>query len=389
MELVKTQPRIWFNRVLSAKEAIASLKSMWPLLCLLACALLFHWLSGGSFLTSRNLSNLSRQVCINLTLAVGMTLVILTSGIDLSVGSVLALAGMVGGLTQVTAGWSQWGALGAILSALCAIGVGGLAGAGTGFAISKLKITPFIITLGMMVICRGLTLIISGAQAVAPIGEDLGRLSSDYLPPALSFGVLFLGAAGCVVFNVIAFTRGGPFKESLKNGIYGILFCSLAGAIFCGYRGIPYMVFLSVFCASVGMFALKYLRYGRFVYAIGGNREAAELSGVPVVKTLWITYFIMGCLAGLAGLMDIARVNGAVPSAGELAELDAIAAVVIGGTSLMGGIGSISGTLFGVLIMGILNNGMSLIGVSEHYQKVFKGIVIILAVYLDLRSKKK
>ncbi|MCB0418887.1 MAG: ABC transporter permease, partial [Bdellovibrionales bacterium] len=129
--------------------------------------------------------------------------------------------------------------------------------------------------------------------------------------------------------------------------------------------------------------------YGRFVYAIGGNTEAAELSGVPVARTLWITYFVMGLLAALAGVMDVSRVNGAVPTAGELAELDAIAAVVIGGTSLMGGVGKLSGTLFGVLIMGVLNNGMSLIGVSEHYQKVFKGVVIILAVYLDMRSKRK
>ena len=159
--------------------------------------------------------------------------------------------------------------------------------------------------------------------------------------------------------------------------------------IFCNYRGIPYMVFISVICALSGIFILKYTRLGRFIYAIGGNPEAAELSGVPVAKTLWVTYFIMGCLAGLAGVMDSARVNGAVPSAGELGELDAIAAVVIGGTSLMGGIGTIGGTVLGVLIMGILNNGMSLVGVSEHYQKVFKGLVIILAVYLDLRSKKK
>jgi ribose/xylose/arabinose/galactoside ABC-type transport system permease subunit len=137
------------------------------------------------------------------------------------------------------------------------------------------------------------------------------------------------------------------------------------------------------------MYTLRFTRFGRFIYAIGGNREAAQLSGVPVARTLWFTYFIMGCLAGLAGVMDTARVNGAVPSAGDLAELDAIAAVVIGGTSLMGGIGSITGTLFGVLIMGILNNGMSLVGISEHYQKVFKGMVIIMAVYLDLRAKRR
>jgi len=147
------------------------------------------------------------------------------------------------------------------------------------------------------------------------------------------------------------------------------------------------MALVAATVAGLGLFSLSYLRFGRFLYAIGGNREAAELSGIPVKRTLFMTYLLMGGLAALAGLMDTSRVNGAVPSAGELAELDAIAAVVIGGTSLMGGIGSMTGTLFGVLILGVLNNGMSLIGVSEHYQKIFKGLVIIAAVYADQRKK--
>lgn len=318
-----------------------------------------------------------------------MTMVILTSGIDLSVGSVLALAGMVAAITQVHYGFAGMGASGAFLSFLCAISVGGLCGAFTGFSVSKLKITPFIVTLGMMVICRGLTLIVSGAQAVAPLGGALGSLSSDYFPPEASAVLIALVAIVGVGGNLALTFRGGqPWATTIRNIIYVLFFTIATAAIFVAYRGIPYMVFFAMACAGVGMFTLKYTRFGRFIYAIGGNREAAELSGIPVAKTLWLVYFIMGCLAGLAGVLDSARVNGAVPSAGELGELDAIAAVVIGGTSLMGGIGSISGTLFGVLIMGILNNGMSLIGISEHYQKVFKGMVIILAVYTDLRSKR-
>lgn len=360
-----------------------------PLVALVVSAALFHYLSDGAFLTSRNLSNLSRQVCVNLTLAVGMTLVILTSGIDLSVGSVLALSGMVAALTQVHAGWAQWGVGGAILSALCALAVGGATGAFTGFAISRLKITPFIVTLGMMVICRGLTLIVSSAQAVAPLGESLGTLSSDYVSPSASLGFILVAAMVWIGFQIRQHLRK-PDVMNLALQMSAALLSALAFTyVFCGYRGIPYMVFVALFCAVTGMVTLKYTRFGRFLYAIGGNREAAELSGVPVARTLWFTYFLMGSLAGLAGLMDVARVNGGVPSAGELAELDAIAAVVIGGTSLMGGMGTIAGTLFGVLIMGVLNNGMSLIDISEHYQKVFKGIVIILAVYLDLKSAKK
>jgi len=365
-------------------------RSLGALLGLIAVALLFHYWSSEAFLTSRNLSNLSRQVCVNLTLAVGMTLVILTSGIDLSVGSVLALAGMVGAITQVSLQFSQMGPLGATLSFFCSLVVGGMCGAFTGFSISKLKITPFIVTLGMMVICRGLTLIISGAQAVSPLGESLGALSSDYLQPNTSFALLSLFLASTLGFYGYSLIKGHVSPEvALKNSVSILLLSGLGIFVFCGYRGIPYMVLVSLFIAAVGIFTLKYTRYGRFLYAIGGNREAAELSGVPVAKTLLLTYFIMGVLSGLAGVMDSARVNGSVPSAGELAELDAIAAVVIGGTSLMGGVGTITGTVFGVLVMGILNNGMSLVGISEHYQKVFKGVVIILAVYLDLRSKKK
>ncbi|MCB0406452.1 MAG: hypothetical protein KDD51_16845, partial [Bdellovibrionales bacterium] len=308
-----------------------------------------------------------------------------TAGIDLSVGSVLALCGMVAAITQVQFGFSAMGATGALLSTGIALLVGGLSGAFTGFAVSRLKITPFIVTLGMMVICRGLTLIISGAQAVSPVGDSLGALSSQYLPVGYS-GLLFAAVA---LAATLVHWRTPADRRSLNNTV---LICMLAGVgalVFCGYRGIPYIVFLALSCAGLAMLVLKYTRYGRFVYAIGGNTEAAELSGVPVARTLWITYFVMGLLAALAGVMDVSRVNGAVPTAGELAELDAIAAVVIGGTSLMGGVGKLSGTLFGVLIMGVLNNGMSLIGVSEHYQKVFKGVVIILAVYLDMRSKRK
>ncbi|MCB9253927.1 MAG: hypothetical protein H6617_04530 [Bdellovibrionaceae bacterium] len=356
-----------------------------PGLAVTAVMVLFHMLSDGTFLTSRNLSNLSRQICTNLTLATGMTLVIITAGIDLSVGSVLALCGMVAAITQVQFGFSAMGATGALLSTGIALLVGGLSGAFTGFAVSRLKITPFIVTLGMMVICRGLTLIISGAQAVSPVGDSLGALSSQYLPVGYS-GLLFAAVA---LAATLVHWRTPADRRSLNNTV---LICMLAGVgalVFCGYRGIPYIVFLALSCAGLAMLVLKYTRYGRFVYAIGGNTEAAELSGVPVARTLWITYFVMGLLAALAGVMDVSRVNGAVPTAGELAELDAIAAVVIGGTSLMGGVGKLSGTLFGVLIMGVLNNGMSLIGVSEHYQKVFKGVVIILAVYLDMRSKRK
>lgn len=368
-----------------------SASAQWiPVIALVACALLFQYLSDGSFLSSRNLSNLSRQVCVNLTLAVGMTLVILTSGIDLSVGSVLALAGMAAALTQLQGGMANWGVAGAGLSLFAAIAVGALGGAVNGLAVSRLKITPFIVTLGMMVICRGLTLIVSGAQAVAPIGEVFAALSSSYLNPVASFWFFALATLAGIVFYFMGHRQGRyRLGEALQGAGITAVGCAIGARIFCGYRGVPTMVFIAVACAAVVWFLLGQTRFGRFVYAIGDNREAAELSGVPVAKTLWVVYIVMGALAGLSGALDVARVNAAVPSAGELGELDAIAAVVIGGTSLMGGAGGVGGTLIGVLLMGVLNNGMSLVGITEHYQKVFKGLVIILAVYLDTRSKRR
>jgi ABC-type xylose transport system permease subunit len=190
-----------------------------------------------------------------------------------------------------------------------------------------------------------------------------------------------------IVFSIYLYFNG--LQKRILQTLTVFLGCLACVYIFVSYRGIPYLVFVAALISILGVVVLTQTRFGRFLFAIGSNSEAAKLSGVPVVKSLWLTYFFMGILAAVAGLMDSARVNGAVPSAGELAELDAIAAVVIGGTSLMGGSGSLFGTFFGVLMMGILNNGMSLVGISEHYQKIFKGLVIILAVYLDHRSKNK
>ncbi|MEZ4750144.1 MAG: hypothetical protein R3B54_05790 [Bdellovibrionota bacterium] len=205
-----------------------------PGLAVIAVMVLFHVLSDGTFLTSRNLSNLSRQICTNLTLATGMTLVIITAGIDLSVGSVLALCGMVAAITQVQFGFSTMGATGALLSTGIALVVGGFTGAFTGFAVSRLKITPFIVTLGMMVICRGLTLIISGAQAVSPIGDSFGALSSEYLPVGYS-GLLFaVVAAGAVLVH----WRTPSERRSLQNTVLICLLAGVGAMVFCGYRGI-------------------------------------------------------------------------------------------------------------------------------------------------------
>lgn len=386
MDLSTTRP----VPAVDAKGLRERLSKVMPLVAFVAIVLAFQWASQGAFLTPRNLSNLARQVCVNGLLATGMTYVILTAGIDLSVGSVLALASMTAALTQVAVGWSGLGVGGAALSVIAALLVGALTGATTGTLVSRLKITPFIVSLAMMVVCRGLTLIFSGAQAVAPLGDSLAALSADYLETGVSAFLLAVAAVAAVGLPAWGVLRGRlELWTGLRRAALAAVGLAFAGYAFVGYRGIPYMVLVFATCFAAAALVLRYTRFGRFLYAIGGNREAAELSGVPVRRVLFVTYLLMGLFAALAGVLDAARVNGAVPSAGELAELDAIAAVVIGGTSLMGGIGTLGGTLLGVLIMGALNNGMSLVGVNEHSQKVFKGVVILLAVYFDIRSKKK
>lgn len=283
----------------------------------------------GSFLTSRNLTNLLRQASINGILASGMTIIILTGGIDLSIGSVVALCGIVIGVTQVNMGWADLGLGGAVASAGLAVLAGTILGIVNGALISGLRIAPFVISLGMMVIARGLALIFSGGASLAP-------MSSDFSPVA---NASFLG------FPILG-------------------------------------LFLLAVMGTIG-FVLTRTTFGRAIYAVGSNERAAFWAGVPVRRVTFLAYAIMGVLSGLAGVLLTARLNGADPNAGQLFELDAIAAVVIGGTSLKGGQGSILGTLVGTLTIATLNNGMDLLGVPSFYQMVLKGVIIVLAVGLD------
>ncbi|MDB5095735.1 MAG: inner-rane translocator [Cyanobacteria bacterium RYN_339] len=274
-----------------------------------------------NFLTVDNLFNVARQISINGVVAVGMTIVIVTSGIDLSVGSVLALAACVMGLLMVKG-------VGIPLAVLAGLAVGGLAGAVNGLMITKLKITPFIATLGMMSVARGLALVMTDGQPV------------DALPEA---------------------------------------FTNVAGNI--GRVPIPLIIMLLV--AAAGAAVLNQTRLGRYAFALGSNEEAVRLSGVNVDGYKLAIYSLSGLLAGGAGMVLAARLGSAQPTGGGLMELDAIAAAVIGGASLMGGRGTIFGTLVGVTIIGVLRNGLVLLDVSAFWQQLVIGVVIILAVAVD------
>ena len=348
-------------------------------------------LTEGTFFSPRNLTNLTRQVAINGILAVGMTYVILIGGIDLSVGSVVALTGVVAGLTQVHLGLAQWSGgvyarFGAILSILAAVGVGTLCGVFNGWMITRNKIAPFIITLGMMVIARGLALILAKGAAIAPLGDAFNVLGQGYLDSILTISVVVLVGGGAAFFPLL---RKRKAVSSYLSSFGVLLMTSLSLWVFLGYRGLPIPVLIFGVLAIVGVLILQKTRLGRFILAIGGNAEAAWLAGVPIGKITFGIYIMLGALSGLCGAILASRLNGALPTAGELFELDAIAAVVIGGTSLMGGVGSVRGSILGAFFIGALNNGMSLLDVTEFYQKVIKGVIIILAVWFDMRQSSQ
>lgn len=282
------------------------------------------------FLTWGNLVNVLRQISVNGILAVGMTYVILTKGIDLSVGSILACSGIVAA-SFLTGSDPNNVFIGVSLGLLAGTALGAI----NGVMIAHLSIPPFVATLGMLSAARGLTFIYNN-------GMPIPNLSKDF------------------------------------RGLVG------TGDFF----GVPSPVILLVVVFFVFWFILRYTTFGRYIYAVGGNEKSAKTSGISVKKIVFSVYVISGFLSALAGCIMAARTGSALPQAGVAYELDAIAAVVIGGTSLAGGTGSLIGTLFGVLIIGVINNGLDLMGVSSYYQQVIKGIIIVSAVLLDPSRKK-
>ena len=307
------------------------------LIALFALCLLISILSD-KFLTVSNGWNVMRQISVNICISVGMTLIVLTAGIDLSVGSVLALCG------AITAGLLKNGIqvpsadlfigftlLGGIL---CGIMLGVFLGAFNGWVITKFKVPPFVATLAMLTIARGLTLLYTEGFPISGLGADFSYIGT-----------------------------GGLF-------------------------GIPVPVWISAIIVGVAVIVTNKTRLGRYIYAIGGNESASRLSGINISRVKIIVYSIGGALAAIGGLIVTSRLDSAQPNAGISYELDSIAAVVIGGTSLSGGKGSIMGTVLGAIIIGVLNNGLVLLNVSPFWQQVVKGGVILLAVIIDKSNSK-
>lgn len=312
---------------------------------LILLAVFFQWSTGGTFLSVENGSNILRQTSINTIIAVGMTMVIITGGIDLSVGSILAIAGMLSmgvmmhGFSwppelryQETGSEPLWSmSLGIPAAILVSLIVGAIAGLHNAIPITRLRVPPFIATLAMMTICRGVAYVYTD-------GYPIGNLPDTFTRP-------------------------------IQQG--------------------PILPIVALSTVAIGHIILTRTAFGRAVYAIGGNQEAARLSGVNVGRTKTYVYVICGVLCGIAGVLLSGRIGAGDPKSGTMFELNAIAAVVLGGTSLMGGVGTVLGTLLGALVIGSLEAGLILMGVSAFWQMIIKGYVILLAVILDqLKSRQ-
>ncbi|BCH61433.1 sugar ABC transporter permease [Agrobacterium vitis] len=312
--------------------------------CLVVLAAVFA-LTSNAFLSVNNGMTIALQVTSIAFLGIGATYVIITGGIDLSVGSVLALAGVVAALAVKELGAPVW--IGMLLGVL----TGTACGVINGLVITRLKLPPFIATLGMMLIARGVALQITGARAVSGLGE--------------SFGVLGNG-------SLLRF-------ESIDDQGFPLV----------SFPGIPYPVVLMVIIAVAAAFVLNRTVLGRHIYATGSNADAAQLSGVNVARVTAFTYIVSGTLAGLTGCVLMSRLVTAQPNEGVAYELDAIASAVIGGTSLIGGVGTISGTFIGAFVIGILRNGLNMNGVSAFTQQIIIGLVILGTVWIDqIRNRK-
>ncbi|MEU5822911.1 multiple monosaccharide ABC transporter permease [Streptomyces sp. NPDC047803] len=360
--------------------------------------LLFQIWTGGDLLLPRNVSNLVLQNSYILILAIGMMIVIISGHIDLSVGSLMALVGGVGAVLMVEhrLAWP--------VAVLLTLLLGAVAGALQGFFIAYVGIPSFIVTLAGMLLFRGLTEIFLKGQTLGPFPEGMQRVANGFLPeagPETNYHnitlLLGLGLAGYVVFQELRDRRRQQefTLDTLPTGLFALKVTALVAAVLvttlllASYKGAPVvLLILAVLLVGFG-YVMRNAVIGRHVYAIGGNLPAAKLSGVKDRKVTFAVFLNMGMLAALAGLVFAARFNAASPKAGVNFELEAIAAAFIGGASMSGGVGTVLGAIIGGLVLGVLNNGMNLVGVGTDWQQVIKGLVLLAAVGFDVWNKRR
>jgi D-xylose transport system permease protein len=349
----------------------------------------FHWATGSIFLTPTNLSNLATQMSVTGILAVGMLMVIVSGNIDLSVGSVLGFAGGIAAISMTTY------ELGLAPSIIFAVVVGILIGIFQGALTAYLNIPAFIVTLGGLLAWRGAVKWLLGGYTV-PVADDAFKaIGNEYILPTVGWGiavvailfVMFMAYRNAKSVKDYGLGEANYTGEMLKAivpvvGVIGFIW------VMNSYRGIPVPVMILLAVALFGAFLTNSTTFGRYLYAIGGNADAARLSGIDNKRNILKVYALLGAFTGIAALIFTARVGSGAPDAGVLKELDAIAACVIGGASLVGGRGTVFGACLGALIMASLDNGMSLLNVRDFMQDIIKGSILVIAVGLDMFGRR-
>ena len=395
-----------FNEATSGNGILSNLANIFRnnireygmLFALIAVMVFFQIRTDGILLKPINITNLVLQNSYVIIMALGMLLIIVSGGIDLSVGSVAAFIGAIAGVMMVKWGW-HW----ALVIAICIL-VGSLIGAWQGYWVAYMKIPAFIVTLAGMLIFRGLTLVMVRGEAIGPFPVQFGRMSTGFIPDFFKLEGFHLTTIviGVIVSILLIWFDLRTRRNQLKYGFEVTPFyffvakqVLIVAAVmgFCylmaSYKGIPNVLVIMFPFVAAYAFLTNQTVIGRRIYAMGGNEKAARLSGVNTPRLLFLTFVNMGALAALAGLIVAARLNSATPNAGEGFELDVIAACFIGGASASGGIGTVIGAVVGAFFIGVMNNGMSILGVGIDWQQAIKGFVLLIAVFFDVYNKNK
>ena len=376
----------------------SNLREYGMLISLVAIMVLFQVLTDGTLMRPLNLTNLVLQNSYIVIMALGMLLVIVAGHIDLSVGSVCGFIGALAAVLMVQYDWPY------LPTGLFCILAGALIGAAQGWFVAYARMPSFIVTLAGMLVFKGLTLALLAGQSVGPFPTAFQKLSSGFVPDpfgaeSLRLASLVLGAVAALAL-ILSKLRGraqlarhGMEEEPFGFFLVKNLFFAAAILYFCyllaTYRGLPNVLIVMAVLIVAYDFVTRRTTVGRRIYAMGGNEKAARLSGIHTQRLAFLTFVNMGALAALAGLVFAARLNTATPKAGLGFELDVIAACFIGGASASGGVGRVMGAVIGAFIMGVMNNGMSIMGIGIDYQQVIKGLVLLAAVFIDVYNRNK
>ncbi|OGD33546.1 sugar ABC transporter permease [Candidatus Atribacteria bacterium RBG_16_35_8] len=395
------------NFIDKIKKIKIDIRAYTLIFALIVIWLLFGSLTGGVFLSSRNFSNLLRQMTIISFLAIGMTPVIITGNIDLSVGSMTGFISVIAAYLQAillptflpglfpALSVELSGIFSTIITIIICLLLGLLIGMGQGYIIAYGGVPAFIVTLGGMLILRGGLLAVAQGKTIVPIEDSLRVMAQGYLTKYP--GIIIAVIAIIILFLVTlqSRTKKTQYGLKIKPLSYDLVVTSLFSAIVLGfvlvmnsYRGVQIPVLIMAIIAVMVTYLTNNTRFGRHIYAVGGNKEATKLSGINVQAVVLKTYALMGLLCGVSGIILTGYVAAGTTSGGMNYELSAIGGCVMGGTSLMGGIGTVFGALMGTLLMTSIENGMSVMNMSVFWQYIVKGLILVLAVYVDVTSRK-